>query len=490
MAEDNIFSNLSDENRKKQLFLKKIKLTEFPELKKIYIDFFNNGINYFNGKYKNKYIIVGKIHEYKEKEEKEEISPKTKNKVIKNKKYLLNTSKISKITIDDNSHLDKKHMGGKYNKNAVLKNGQQYIDEAELDELFKKFKTVQNINKKKANNFITVKDLIEKKVRINPSAKNIMKVENILDNDLQLQKPTENNIYNKTISNSINNNKLKKNHLFDSKSGKNILKNNNKNNFFPSLTKINSVKDISSNCNGNEKFDNKKFVTFNNFYQIFDKKDKIKTRNKIINRQNQFLLDYKDSKKNINKTEKNYFAQILANQEQALLKSSKSQLLLNNYGNKISKKINKPKKDLLILNIDNFRIIQELRNKFDILNKRLEPEHYYNWTNDLRSISNTKSNTQKKDKNNIYRIRNPMKNYGLYKSNFGLRNLKKIINDINKDSHNCEGLIIKGKELLKFEYDNIKSIKNKKIINNYESYLPTTDLEDKSFANKNKILQK
>ena len=35
MAEDNIFSNLSDENRKKQLFLKKIKLTEFPDLKKI-----------------------------------------------------------------------------------------------------------------------------------------------------------------------------------------------------------------------------------------------------------------------------------------------------------------------------------------------------------------------------------------------------------------------------------------------------------------------
>ena len=69
MIEDNIILHFSEDNKKRQLFVKKIKLSDFPDLSKKYNDFFNNDINYFNNKYKNNYIVVGKIQENKDKEE-------------------------------------------------------------------------------------------------------------------------------------------------------------------------------------------------------------------------------------------------------------------------------------------------------------------------------------------------------------------------------------------------------------------------------------
>ena len=52
---------------------------------------------------------------------------------------------------------------------------------------------------------------------------------------------------------------------------------------------------------------------------------------------------------------------------------------------------------------------------------------------------------------------------------------------INK---NLQGLHINGKNLLKMEYDQFKSIKNRKIINNYELYLPSSDVDDIIFIDK------
>ena len=49
-----------------------------------------------------------------------------------------------------------------------------------------------------------------------------------------------------------------------------------------------------------------------------------------------------------------------------------------------------------------------------------------------------------------------------------------------------EGLYIKGKNLLKMEYEQFKNNKNRKIINNYETYLPSAEVEDIIFIdNKN-----
>ena len=79
----------------------------------------------------------------------------------------------------------------------------------------------------------------------------------------------------------------------------------------------------------------------------------------------------------INKSKKKYFAELLANQERSLLKYSKSQAKFESLSNKISNTTNKRKNDLLLLNSDDYRIKNELLNKFENSSKILEKEHYY-----------------------------------------------------------------------------------------------------------------
>jgi hypothetical protein len=479
MTDDNIILHLSQESQKRQLFLKKIKLNDFPDLKNVYNDYFNNRINFFNSKIKNKYIFIGKIH-YKEKDD---LNSTVKTYKVKNKKNLLNNSKISgsRITFEETSHGDKKHVGAKFGKNTSLKIGQHYIDDFELENLFQKFKTVQKINKSKTSRFITVKDLMEKKEKNNSNANN-KKIE---------KKHKNENEYNKTMSTWLTNHNAKNENLFlnECNSAKNLYNKNNKLSNFPILSKINSTNDIIDEYINNDKREKQNFKTMNNFFESFEKakniNKKIRTRNKMINRQNQFLLNIKDSKNNINQTDHKYIAQILANQEQTLLKSSKSQAVFNHLGDKLSRKINKSKKDLLILNSDNFRIRQELKNRIDEMNKHIGPEHFYNWIKDLRTISSINSTLPIQ----VDRIRNPMKKekYLFFKNNIQLKDFKKIINNINRDTYNCQGLFIQGQDLLQLEYDYVKSLKNKKIINSIESYLPSSEVEDKYFAGKTKF---
>ena len=119
------------------------------------------------------------------------------------------------------------------------------------------------------------------------------------------------------------------------------------------------------------------------------------------------------------------------------------------------------------------------------MNKRLQPEHFYNWYNDLRTISSTNTSQNIQDD----KIRNPMKKekYSFSKNNFRLKNFRKIINDINRDTYNYEGLLIQGQNLLQLEYNHAKSLKNKKIINDFETYLPSSELEDKFFVGNTKF---
>ena len=164
--------------------------------------------------------------------------------------------------------------------------------------------------------------------------------------------------------------------------------------------------------------------------------------------------------------QKKYFAELLANQERSLLKYSKNQAKFESLSNKISNTTNKRKNDLLLLNSDDYRIKNELLNKFENSSKILEKEHYYNWYDELRIVSNTNSDNL----NNLYYIRNLLKKYKIIKNSIfkkkfkGFKNVRKIVNDVNKASHNFEGLIVKGQNLLQLEYDYVKNLKNKKII--------------------------
>ena len=225
-------------------------------------------------------------------------------------------------------------------------------------------------------------------------------------------------------------------------------------------------------------------MTINNFYFEDNKNTKkiikIMKRNKTINRQKQFLLASKGTNYYKNKSQKKIFSELLANQEQTLLKSSKSQNKLENLSNKISKKLNKDEKSLLILNTDTYRIKKELLNKIEMLNKKNKPEHYYSWYDDLRTIANTNIG----NKNNFY-IRNPFsfeKDLKLMNKNYKIKSFKKIVKELNKISNNYKGLIVEGKDLLQLEFEYAKNLKNKKKINNFEAFLPTIDLEDKNFA--------
>ena len=71
-----------------------------------------------------------------------------------------------------------------------------------------------------------------------------------------------------------------------------------------------------------------------------------------------------------------------------------------------------------------------------------------------------------------------------------MKYFKNLIDESNNMNNNLEGLYIKGKNLLKIEYDQVKSIKNKKIINNYEMYLPSADVEDILFTDQKYINNK
>ena len=469
MAEDNIILHFSDENKKRQLFVKKIKLENFPELLKDYNDFFNNQINYFNNNYKNNLIVVGKIQNNKEKDE---LISKLKNPKSKNKKYFFNSSRIStsRLISEEASHENKKRIPGKILKDNSLKAGQQYIDDYQLDDLFNKFKIVKNINKSRTKNFVTVKDLIEKKFKINP-----LKTEK----NAQSVKFKENNEYNNTMSTCISNPNIKNENLNQSNSSKNFLNNFNHNFGFFSHKNI-------FNKHLNKDYKKNKYATISNFYindKINLKKKNIRTRNKMINNQKQFLLTNKEKKYYINESEKKYFAEILANQEEVLLKSSKSETKLDYISNIILKKNKKCKKDLLIQNTEDYRIKYELLSRIDKCNQLLGPEHYYDWYQDLRTIPNQNSIKGKILSN----IRNPLfnrKKINLFK-NIRIKNLKRLVNSVNKTSHNLKGLMVKGQDLWQLENDFVKSLKNKKIINNFESYLPTTDVEDKYFCIKN-----
>ena len=481
MADDNILLHFSDENKKRQLFLKRIKLSNSPELLKIYNDFFNNNINYFNNKYKNKYIMIGKL------QEKEKEGLILKSNKGKNKKYVNNLSKIStsKIISDDSSHGEKKRLGGKFMKDSSLKIGQQYIDDNQIEDLYNKFKIVKKLNKSKTRNFITVKDLIEKKIKIN-TIKNLKKNEKkykneLIDNNFQFYKSPDNNEYNKTISTCLSNPNMRVESDF------NFIKSFYKNNYKSGYSSYIFKKNIN-----NDKIGLQNFRTLNNFY-IEDKNKKnikkIIKRNKTINKQNQFLLTSKGAICYKNKIEKKILSDLLANQEQTLLKSSKSQTKLENLSNKIAKKLNKQEKDLLILNTDSYRVKKELLNKMEILNQKYGPEHYYNWYNDLRTMTNKNILS----KNSLSYIRNPLSNEKSIKmlnKNYSAKNFKKIIKELNKVSHNYKGLIVEGKDLLHLEFDFAKNLKNKKKINNFEAYLPTIDIEDKYFAGETKFQKK
>ena len=521
---EDIKKNKAIQNKTKLLLLKKIKLNKYPELYKNLKDFFWNSDKYFQQTYRGQYIVVGNKDNKRANfplSNKRRLDRRKTRKFINlshnsNDKKHLNESKI---TASDTSRIDRKRGILKNVKETGLKIGQKYISDYEIEDLFNAFKKAQKLNSKKINNFVTAKEFMDKNNSLIMQSKTttnfnkffsenkksqINKVENKVLPDLSggggisNLSPPKNNVYSNTINNdyyktastfiSINN-------IKDNKEDNNLIESPSKNyHNFCSISKINL---LNNPLNIDSKSpEDKKAKTTNNFYNSRTLEERsVISRNILIRKQNQYLLNSNEKNAIHNKAQRINFARLLANQEQTILKTKKNQIKINNIYNILSEKTHKSKKKLLMTNIDSYRIKNELKDKFTALNKKLEPENNYNWTKDLRDELKLKSNSNKTDNNLNIRdpynktIYNASSNQNLGKKKH-IKYYKNIIDETNNINNNLEGLYIKGKNLLKIEYDQIKSIKNKKIFNNYEMYLPSTDVEDILFTDKKYVNKK
>ena len=367
--EENIFKiNKASPNISKLFILKKINLKKFPQLTKDLKEYFWNRDKYFQQKTKDYYIIVGN-----NKAKKENSSSGKQRKADRRK-----TRKFLNISINSP---DKKHSNdSKLNSSrfiikrgitkniketAGLKIGQRYINDYELEDLFNAFETAHKINKKRSVIFVSPMDYIDKNSLIltsrtstnlnrflsegkfsneklkksnenkkskdfekEGSGKKITKQKNNIMNDLN----NINNDYYKTASTfgSLNNIKENKNENIIDSPSRDINK-------FCSLSKMNSLNN-PINFLINQIF-NKKSKIMNNFYSLNNSEEKnIIKRNKIIRPQNQLLINSKDEdnfasqktkKYTVNVTLKRlqYFALILATQENTLSKTSKKKCI-------------------------------------------------------------------------------------------------------------------------------------------------------------------
>ena len=532
---------VSIQNMTKLLILKKIKLNKYPIFSKNLKEFFWNRDKYFQPKYKDHYIVIGNKDHTKSKENstlKRKVNRRQTrrnvNLTVSSDKRNLNDSR--RCSICDTTRLDRRKGSIIKNvKEATLKVGQKYISDYELEELYDMYRKVQKMNREKVGNFIMAKEYIDnnslilrtktskfipqlrksqnqvvkKDTEILPdmgSSQNLKKVSNQKNNSNSNLNLNLNMDYYKTTStfSSLHNIKdgkdyKEENDIF------NINENPNNNNIFCSISKINSLNSPINNFKTPSR--DHKFKTAKYFYRIKTLHDKrIVSRNNIIKKQNQFLSECKEDNSIPNKSQKKIFAELLANQEQAILKIKRNNLKTNNLCKTLSEKTHRNKESLLINNTNSYRVKNELKNKFRFLNTKLAPEYMYNWAKDLRkdapinkskkikinlNFNSDDENDTHKDTIDSYNIRSPY-NKTMYnistKRSFGkekdMKYFRNLIDETNNINKNFEGLFVKGKNLLSLEYEQTKSLKNKKIINNYEIYLPSSDTDDVVFTDK------
>lgn len=490
-----IYSNKNySSNIPKEFMLKKISLSHYPKLKKNLNIFFTDINKYFDTSFEDKYIIVGK----KSKKRKISTPGKSKNRKLVRRKsvkepnilkspadsqrYLINNQKL----LNSNTVDVKKKNTTNYNE-SILKPGQRIIEDNEIEEIFKAFKEVKKINKSKNDRIKTQKDLNKSKIS---SYFNIKKS----------NKNKSNSNTNKFLINLKKNNIKKNNIKKNLYSVKNDKANNNK------LDKYFYSKDDNTNSNMNDMLN---YKTHSTFYSI---KDDHSIRNKYLNnetndnntiavnksRNNSFnLLREKKLKKKqmqyismqLNTPFKNRMAHILALQEKSLMNMEKNKKIQTHINSYISSKTKKSESKLLIMQEDNYRPNIEIKLKLNSLQKKLNPDKFYNWFEDLHSsqiklypyeyISNVETIRNPK----IMKIFNPSNS--VEKDNYMKKNIpKKYLRDFNKNlkntNKNYESLIVEGVDLLQLENDLFKKLKGRKIINDFERLLSPSNLKSKN----------
>ena len=517
--------NNNNDDKGKVLFLKRVSLNKNKNMQKDLNHFFWNVDNYFKKNYDKFDIVLGNS------QHKKGIIPSFFMSFGKRRAKRTSTLKInnnnnsnshdrkineSKMTVNSNTS----RFGGKRgiiknNKESGLKVGQKYITESELEDLFHAFGVVQNMNKKKNNHFIMAKDYIDNNIlmanktfstfgKFSDSKKNqLIGYNKILPELSTASNKTLTNFKN-TISNfnydynkSVSSAKLTKNLKERKDEYKNDIITSNNDQKFKMSAFMEDFMDKEIKLN-----EDKKYKTTTNFYSKANLLNfqNVKSRNNLVKRQNQYLSAKKGGENSDNKAINDYYAKLLADQEQVIVNTKKMTSKKKRILKYISKKSKKKEKNLLLKDLESYRVQNELKDKFCLLGAKLEPEHNYCWKTDLRG--DLYKHKRNENNPNYFNIRDPY--IRTINGSFSDKNLtkkkyfkyyKNIIEENDNINKNLQGLYIKGKNLLKMEYDQFKSIKNRKIINNYELYLPSSHVEDiifidKKYGNRNKTQEK
>lgn len=501
---------LKNKKYKKEYLLKRINIKNFPKMKKSLDIFFNDSKRYFDTIYEDKFIVVGKKNNNKNNYKLINIFKDTPNKIKTKNMNLLKRMTLlkagllkssndgsNKSTIKNSKMIteEKKKVFTNEEENK-LKPGQRFIEDKEVENLFNLYKEVRRINKNRNNNFVTLKELNEKR-KNNNNFKSLKESINLVNkNENNLSKNS-----NKKMVNSVDK-KMKKsdkkiNNLLLSKQHKIEFDNNliNEKDFYKTVSTgfSNNFQDElnikTDYLNSDENRTNKLKST--NIKEI-------KERQNLIERQNQYLeID-------INKIIKNKFSDILALQERTFRLQSKnnnSQTKLNNY---LSSRIKRPNDKRLLLQDENYRPNLEIKIKLNNYHKKLHPDGIYNWYKDLHSSE--KFEVTDEHLPTVETIRNPftMKFYSTIKNRFledndylkkimPKKSLRNISDDFRNIQNNYDSLSVKGVNLLKFENNIFKKLKGRKIMNDFERLMTPSSVKSKNIysnVDKNIFTQK
>ena len=539
-----------------QLILHKINIKEKLIYKKYIKQFFETPQKFFTSNYANKIIIMNKFKS-PEKIFELPLPPNLlrRYKARKNKGVQLINDTSMKEQLDDmvsvyNNQTKKKRKTNleirKDKEDKRDKRDKREITDEEIQKIFNAFENVRNINKNRIDNFITKNeyvDLIHKNKSYNENyteKKNdeineinqIQEKNNINNNnDIKLKKlvKSKSSLAIKTRNEFIKDDSNKK--IISAK----IVKFNDKINFNFPTKKTNNIdipklptkiikksgtflsifdENIPQKINLNNKNEENRDNSNNNITTNSQHSTLYKTRNKsflsnIKNTYNKYL----ESKSLLNKEqlllEKQYqytldingnalkkeFAKKLASQEKALNHNKKIGNINNKMMNFLSNKLHKEKDSLILAQVDDYRIMKDIKHKLQNLIELNRPEFNYKWKNHLRNSCD--DHHYNKINNNFQKereiIRNPFstkcrvnsveKKFGetekkYIRNNIRKSDYKKFVKDLSMNNSNFNGLLIEGKNLLKCEKDLIKQIKGKKYLINYNSSLQEKDIND------------
>ena len=480
------------------LNFKTLNSTNRTDIKKFLKKFFNDPDYYFKEDLKDNYLLFDKVIKKNPSNSLLPTNIQSLNNDPPKKKLthlaLKKNNLQARQSLSETSFVDKRK--NLYSSNQpYLKNGQIYITDNEIDEIFNSFKLIQSRNSENNSSNNTLqrrvnffkKDSFYKKLKNSRNELNSQLFKNIYINNKN-SKSTNN----KKIKIQNNNFKNSSNIDFNKTETTTYTNYNNKIINNTSRGKTEKSEDILKSMKSPIRYIKSQKTYYDN--QI--------SRNNLIEKQNQFLTTISLPNNPI-KVNQKHCAELLSRQEQVFLKQKKNKYKLNNIKKVLSKKTNKEKNNLLLVNFEdsNFKKIYE--NKYDEMTQNLYPEKFYNWEEDLREKGNftkdfRRRNRTQEELKNIIDDDNNEKKYTITKSVLSYLKEKlplkkyllfnKYMNKLRVKKENIKKLSIEGKNLLNFEYQHIKNnFKGKKILNKYENFLTSRDINDKLCA-KNEMM--